>query len=329
MSVSVSVVIPVYNSEKYLGQCLNSVLGQSLHDIEVICVDDGSTDNSASVIQERMKEDSRLKIVRHGVNKGVGAARNTGVEAAEGEWIYFLDSDDWIDSDYLEVMLREASASGLEAVVNASYYWENLSKGVRNKGKLSLFDSDQESLCLPGYIIQNKMLPVVWTRLYRRNFIRSRGIVFPSGVQFSEDVYFTTLASAYMQSEYIFRGPYYHHQVRKGALSDEPNVGYQSICVFRELYHELIHRGLSHEGLRLFYSGPLLIDSSEKFCIIKEFLTEIKPEVIGHKELYVHYDLFLLDLITSCSCYEDYIERYSPNMQLNYIKSLNHQKVGH
>ena len=112
MSVSVSVVIPVYNSEKYLGQCLNSVLGQSLHDIEVICVDDGSTDNSASVIQERMKEDSRLKIVRHGVNKGVGAARNTGVEAAEGEWIYFLDSDDWVDSDYLEVMLREASASG-------------------------------------------------------------------------------------------------------------------------------------------------------------------------------------------------------------------------
>ncbi len=324
--MSVSVVIPVYNSERYLGRCLESVLGQSFRDIDIICVDDGSTDDSVAMIRAWMKDDGRIKLIRHEKNKGVGEARNTGIKAAEGKWIYFLDSDDWIDRDYLEVMHREAESSGLDVIVNASYYCEYASTGKRFKGKVPVLDSREESLCLPSHVVQNKFLPVIWLRLYRRDFILNNDIFFPIGLPFSEDAFYTSLAAAYLSNEYVFRGPYYHYQRREGSLSNIPNSGYYSIIAFRDLYNELHKRGLSHEGFRLFYSGPILLDSVDKFCEIKEFLMEIEQEVNNYRELYAPFDFYLLSLLASCPNYEEFSKNYSPNMMLDFVMSLKMKK---
>ena len=92
--ISVSVIVPVYNTEKYLEQCLNSILGQTLQEIEVICVDDGSTDGSVQMIERMSLEDERLVLLKQ-KNAGGGAARNLGMEKAKGKYLMFLDSDDF------------------------------------------------------------------------------------------------------------------------------------------------------------------------------------------------------------------------------------------
>ena len=113
----ISVIIPVYNTEKYLKECLDSVLTQTFKDMEIICVNDGSTDNSAAVLNEYAQKDSRIKIVTQ-QNQGLSAARNSGLDVATGEWIYFADSDDAVPRDALLVLYTVAERSGCPIVAS-------------------------------------------------------------------------------------------------------------------------------------------------------------------------------------------------------------------
>ncbi len=112
----VSVVLPVYNVEKYLPECLNSVIGQTYKNIEIICVNDGSPDGSEKIISDYMKKDSRIILINQ-KNQGLSGARNTGLENAKGEYIIFLDSDDWIDLETVEVALEEAQEENAQLVM--------------------------------------------------------------------------------------------------------------------------------------------------------------------------------------------------------------------
>ena len=105
----VSVIIPVYNTEKYLEKCLDSVCNQTLSDIEIICVDDCSTDNSLNILKEYAQKDNRIKLIEFKENKGAAAARNEGIKAATGEYIGFIDSDDYPETDsYYEQLYTKA-----------------------------------------------------------------------------------------------------------------------------------------------------------------------------------------------------------------------------
>ena len=100
----ISIIIPVYNVEKYLRECLDSCINQTLEDIEIICVDDASPDNSFKILKEYQQKDSRIKILRHEINKNLGAARNTGLANATGEYVWFVDSDDYIDTKACQIL---------------------------------------------------------------------------------------------------------------------------------------------------------------------------------------------------------------------------------
>lgn len=113
----ISVIIPVYNTEKYLAECLDSVLGQTFQDIEVLCVNDGSTDNAAAVLAEYAAKDNRIKVLTQ-ENQGLSAARNTALEVAEGEWITFLDSDDALPPNTLMLLYTIAQKSGCKIVAS-------------------------------------------------------------------------------------------------------------------------------------------------------------------------------------------------------------------
>lgn len=113
--IKVSVIIPVYNVENYIEECITSVINQTLRDIEIICVNDGSTDGSTAIMEEFHKKDSRIRIINQD-NAGLSVARNTGIENAVGEYIYFLDSDDFINSDTLEVLYGEAKKYDLDNI---------------------------------------------------------------------------------------------------------------------------------------------------------------------------------------------------------------------
>ena len=99
----ISVIVPVYNVEQYLPQCLDSIINQTYKNLEIICVDDGSPDNSGKILDEYAKKDKRIKVI-HQENQGVSVARNTGLDNATGKYIGFVDPDDWIEADYYETL---------------------------------------------------------------------------------------------------------------------------------------------------------------------------------------------------------------------------------
>ena len=125
----VSVIIPVYNTEKYLRRCFDSVVNQTLSDIEIICINDCSTDNSLEILQEYASKDKRIKLIDFKVNKGAAIARNIGIDAATGEYIGFVDSDDFVDLDFYEKLYKKAAETGADAV----------------KGKLFLYDNEKKT----------------------------------------------------------------------------------------------------------------------------------------------------------------------------------------
>ena len=113
----VSLVIPVYGVEKYIHQCLDSIINQTFTDFEVILVDDGSPDNCPQICDEYAQKDSRIKVI-HKKNGGVSAARNDGLKATSGEWVYFVDSDDWIEPDALEKLVGRGEETGADCVIS-------------------------------------------------------------------------------------------------------------------------------------------------------------------------------------------------------------------
>ena len=138
----VSVVIPIYNTEDLLDRTLTSVTRQTLSDIEIICIDDGSKDNALTILQSWQTRDSRIRVIALPENGGVSRARNIGIDNAVSPYIYFLDSDDWIDNDYLEAMFIKAYNTGQDVVVNGNIFIEreaetkalNLNWDIREEG---------------------------------------------------------------------------------------------------------------------------------------------------------------------------------------------------
>ncbi|MBQ8784417.1 MAG: glycosyltransferase family 2 protein [Alphaproteobacteria bacterium] len=116
MSHTVTVVIPVYNVEKYLEQCLDSVINQTYKDIEIICINDGSTDNSITILEKYALSDNRIKIISQ-TNQGISAARNAGIKVATGKYITFLDSDDFLSRDAIEKMVTAIENNYVDFVV--------------------------------------------------------------------------------------------------------------------------------------------------------------------------------------------------------------------
>lgn len=159
----ISVIIPVYNVEKFLRQCLDSVLTQTFCNLEVIAVDDGSTDSSGNICDEYLQKDNRVRVI-HKPNGGLASARNSGLDIARGEWIFFLDSDDYIVPDCLECLYVTATDSGADIVTAASTHSENsLGKG----SDVCVLDS--KTAIWRTLHQTHRMLNMACAKLYRRN----------------------------------------------------------------------------------------------------------------------------------------------------------------
>ena len=124
---SISIIIPVYNTENFLSQCLESIIIQSFSDFEVICINDGSTDDSLKILEEYKKRDSRIKIISK-ANEGQGIARNVGLQNAEGKYILFLDSDDWLEKDALSILYNEMEISDADILFFNVYNYSEINK---------------------------------------------------------------------------------------------------------------------------------------------------------------------------------------------------------
>ena len=162
----ISVVIPVYNTEKYIERCIYSILNQTYKDLEIICVDDGSTDKSGDILDRLSKEDSRIRVKKK-KNEGVSVARNTALIEAKGDYIGFVDSDDYVDPRYYEV-LSEALNSGHIDIVTCNYFIDyvgNIVK-VENKKKLNRDQYLLENFC---HTFMNAIHIKGWLHIYGQN----------------------------------------------------------------------------------------------------------------------------------------------------------------
>ena len=317
---TISVVIPVYNTELYLERCLGSLSAQTFSDIEIICVNDGSSDGSLALLQRLATSDDRIKILDFKKNQGVSMARNAGIDAASGEYVYFLDSDDWIDTDYLEAMISKARETGLNVVVNANYVKEYDDPSA-NRVSGSFGFIDKEAGYYSSIILQSYFPPVIWTCLYKRDYLIDNNIRYPIVKGGAEDIYFTGLAYLLIPEVYVFRGPLHHYYQRENSLFHQNSNGIYYLESFKLLYDELLARDIPTKGVKLFYAGPIIFDNREKFDFTRDFLIRIAPEVLADKKMYTGHDLMLIDVVTSCPDYETYLSGHNPNISIEFVRN--------
>lgn len=211
----VSVVVPVYNVETYLGECLDSLCAQSLKDIEIICVNDGSKDGSLRILREYAAKDARIKVIDK-QNAGVSAARNDGMAAASGEYVTFADGDDWLEpTAYAKIM----SSLGDERpdMVIFGYY-----ESVDGKNEESVLNrllqryETGEDIPLDMQIL--RLGNTVWNHFYRLDFVRKNALAFPEGVAIAEDGLFNIQCFLKKPSVRTLSGAYYfYRRFREGS----------------------------------------------------------------------------------------------------------------
>lgn len=315
--MTISVILPVHNTEDYLARGLDSVMAQTMADLEIICVDDNSTDSSLRILHEKASDDSRIKIIQFSENHGVSAARNAGLMSAGGEYVYFMDSDDWIDQDYLEKMYSSIHSEGANIGVNPCYFEEYPDDPSKNR-EVSVAGMDiSKPMYIPSVLVHNFFFNVVWNRIFRRDFLINNGLLFPECLTASEDYYLTGLAGMLSSDTFVFPGPSYHYTRRQDSLSNSNH--FSNIVASKLLFDELKGRGISPDGLKLFYSGNLVIDSEERFSFIKDFFAEIAPLVKRDPHLYTVFDLYCVKTILACADWESFRKRYNPYMSVNMV----------
>lgn len=227
----ISIIVPIYNSQQYLRQCLESIIRQTYKNLQIICIDDGSTDNSMFILENYLKKDKRIKII-HGLNKGVSSARNAGLQIAQGEYILFVDSDDWIETSSCEIAINKINEEEADIVM-----WPYIREIKTESKKKVIFDKD---LTFNDYEIKRNLhrrmigiidkelaepenadsLCTVWGKLYRRSIISENGISFYDirRIGTYEDGLFNLLYLQYAHKA-VFLNRYLYHYRRTNVNS--------------------------------------------------------------------------------------------------------------
>lgn len=214
--IKISVVMPIYNAEKYLGRAIRDVLNQTLSDIELICVDDGSTDNSTDIINSFVKKDSRVSSIRQS-NAGPSVARNKGFVLAQGKYVIFLDADDMYEPTLLESLYNMAQKDNLDVAVTRFDIYNESSKAYVKQA-----DEPHASIFAPGKVTSKNEYPdfifasttgYVWNKLIRTSFIRDKKIAFDNDLYVFEDVHFVCSVMALAERVERIDDILIHHRV--------------------------------------------------------------------------------------------------------------------
>ncbi len=181
----VSVVVPIYNVEKYLRECLDSLVGQTLKEIEIICVDDGSTDSSKEIIREYMQKDTRVKMIAKEKNSGYGNSMNQGFDMASGEYVGILESDDFAEPAMFEKLYETARENALDVVKSSFWFYYSTPKQYNEKYEVASKGTEKRTFCpawdfdAPMEMVEFfNMKPSIWSAIYKAEFIRRNGIRF-------------------------------------------------------------------------------------------------------------------------------------------------------
>ncbi len=217
MNPTVSIIVPVYNAEKYINRCIDSILNQEYTDFELLIADDGSSDGTSAILDEYVAKDSRV-IVIHKENSGVSDSRNCCIDRARGTYLQFLDSDDWITSDATKLFVRAAIENDCDLVI-ADFYrvvGERVSiKGdIEEDGVLSREEFAAHMMENPADFYYG----VLWNKLYRRDIVEKYHLRMDGKISWCEDFMFNLEYICHAQKFYALNAPIYYYVKTKGSL---------------------------------------------------------------------------------------------------------------
>jgi len=207
MEIKVSIIVPVYNVEKYLRKCLDSLVNQTLEKIEIIIINDCSPDNSESIIKEYIKKDSRIVYIKQDFNQGQGMARNKGISIAKGSYVLFVDSDDYIAIDTCKTLYNVANKLDLD-ILEGDFY--KVEKEKEKLHKNHIFENPLNGGDFFEYI--DFTVGVIWNKLWKTSFLRNNKLTFVNG--YYEDVLFISQSILYTNRIYRLDYAFYYYIVR-------------------------------------------------------------------------------------------------------------------
>lgn len=249
---ALSVIVPVYNAEKYIRQCLSSICEQSFTDIEIICIDDGSTDNSEQIIREFCICDSRILFIKQ-KNAGPAEARKTGIRLASGTYVGFVDSDDYIDKNFFEYLYSTACSVHADIVVATSIltFSEKDTYSLKNTG----YSKRKTNLSLEEKCNLFLHTGIIWNKIYKRSLLKNIKDYYISSKSPVEDNSFTIVAVATAKSVAVIPEAKYFYRQNKNSICHTP-VSLQ-LCIDSYHLYECI----------LSYLQYMIPPSDRKTCI--------------------------------------------------------------
>ena len=227
MPTKLTIIVPVYNVEKYLSKCLDSLINQTFTNLEVISVNDGSTDKSLQILENYANKDNRIKIINQ-QNQGVSVARNVGIDNATGEYILFVDADDWLEVNACELIIKELKSKSLDLLY--FNYCVVTQKYKKKKNIISLCDKHSSSFPFSSSI---------WASCFNKSFLKENDIYFPAGIKNAEDVLFMLNVHAYHPKYSCIKAYLYNYKTdrelsatKNNALVENDIKIYQLLCQF-------------------------------------------------------------------------------------------------
>lgn len=291
----ISVIVPVYNVENYLEVCLDSVVNQTFRDIEIICVNDGSTDGSLSILKEYCKHDSRFTIISQ-ENRGLSAARNAGFKVAKGNYIYFLDSDDYIELDALQKLYTHCVEKDLDMLLFKTCCFDDVSK---EKFKESYFEMNFLTDLIKGEVFNYKdinqkvydLAVTMGSTFFRYELISD--LTFPEGLIFEDNPFFIeailNAKRVYFLEEYL-----YHKRERRNSITVDGSRNFSDIIEIRNIIIDLAKEYDNFYGYlyakKLGLIKSRYLQTANEFK--EEFFNKIKKDFEKHKSEYESSDEF-------------------------------------
>ena len=325
----VSVIVPVYNVEKYLSRCLDSIINQTYTNLEIICVNDCSPDKSSQILQEYAKKDNRIKIVNRDKNGGLSAARNSGMDIATGKYVYFLDSDDWIDNDYIEKILEKTLQTDCDIVLNTNIVAEHETYSEHfswQRYPQKLPDGE----FLDNVTAVNNTQCMIWAHLYKKDFLTKHNLRFPEGL-IHEDVYFQYVSKINTDKIFAFYGPSYHYLQRSDSImATKNNKIYNLIDIFNlslEFYkkNNLLNKYPNVQIFRL--DDFSCVNNETHFGLLQKYLKCISDDFENHPGASADIDKFMFKVISESENYKAYKKKLlNDSWLLTYIIRKHQQK---
>lgn len=290
--VNVSVIIPVYNVEKYLARCLDTVLAQSFDgDFEVICVNDGSTDFSPKILEAYAKSYSRIRVINR-VNGGLSSARNVGMSVAKGDYFLFVDSDDWISTNTIEVLYKNATENNSDIVL-FGYVKANsdLSPktflGVPECRQFGVFNAET----IPESIL--KLFPVsAWSKFYKAEFLKNNNITFYENIIYEDVPFWAEVFTQANAISYVNEALYFYRENREGQITKQVGESVFDIVKCYESVEVAYKKRNLWEKYKHSIQMLLMLDFMSKYYIVQPELRPKLFEIYKSQNKIIDYDYF-------------------------------------